>query len=109
MSRYTFITYAHDGLSHERRALQFANRLRAGGVDAQIDQYESHPPEGWPKWMESQFVKADAILIVPSRKHLERYQQADGVGSGARFEAAILSSILSKNGVSFEKVGVTSL
>jgi hypothetical protein len=104
--RHTFITYAHDGLAHEGRVLELANRLRSEGVDAQIDQYEPHPSEGWPKWMESQLAKADAILVVPSEKYLERYKQEAGAGSGARFEGAILTSMLSKNGVSFEKIAV---
>jgi len=109
VSRYTFITYAHDSLAHERRVLELANRLRAEGVDAQVDQYEPHPPEGWPKWMEGQFLKAEAILVIPSEKYLERYTQKDSKGSGARFEGAILTSMLSKNGVSFEKIAVVLL
>jgi hypothetical protein len=109
MSRYTFITYAHDNLAHERKVLELANKLRVNGVDAQIDQYEPHPPQGWPKWMEDQFLKADAILVIPSEKYLERYSQMAGVGSGARFESAILTSVLLKNGVSFEKVAIVLL
>jgi hypothetical protein len=109
MSRNTFITYAHDSLAHEGRVLEFANKLRSDGVDVQIDQYEPHPPEGWPKWMEGQLTKADAVLVVPSAKYLERYAQKAGVGSGARFEGAILTSMLSRNGVSFEKIAIVLL
>ena len=106
MSQYTFITYAHDSLAHERQVLAFANKLRANGVDAQLDQYEPHPPEGWPKWMEGQFLKAEVILVIPSEKYLARYTQKDGAGSGARFEGAILTSMLLKSGVSFERMAV---
>jgi hypothetical protein len=106
MPRTAFITYAHDSLTHEERVLALANNLRAAGVDVQIDQYEPHPNEGWAKWMEGKFTKSDAILIAPSEKYLERYAQETGAGTGARFEGAILTSMLLKNGVSFEKFAV---
>src|ERR1700733_242878 len=106
MAPHTFITYAHDSLAHERRVLEFANKLRADGVDTEIDQYEQHPPEGWPKWMENQFLKADVILVAPSEKYFERYTQTNGIGSGDRLEGARLTSLLSKNGVSFQKEAV---
>jgi hypothetical protein len=96
MSGRVFITYAHENLAHERRVLKFANELRAGGVDAEIDQYEPHPAEGWTKWMEHQFSTSDAILVVPSQMYLTRYRQDSGIGTGARFEAAILSNILAR-------------
>jgi hypothetical protein len=56
--------------------------------------------------MEDQFENAEKIIVVPSKTYLERYTQDSGIGSGARFEAAILRSKLVKNGVSFEKLAV---
>jgi hypothetical protein len=109
MSKRTLISYAHDSSPHANSVLAMANRLRCDGVDAHIDQYEQHPSEGWPKWMEHQFANAEAIVVVASARYLERYNQEGGVGSGARFEGAILSSILLKNGVSFEKIAVVIL
>ena len=43
-----FISYSHDDEQHEQRVLQLASRLRNDGVDAEIDQYEDAPKEGWP-------------------------------------------------------------
>jgi len=86
--------------------LELADRLRLGGVDSRIDQYEPHPAQGWPRWMEEQFGKADRIIVLPSKTYNERYEQSSGIGSGARFEAAILRSLLVKNGVSFEKIAI---
>ena len=42
-----FISYSHDSPEQQDRVLALADRLRAGGVDASIDQYEPHPSEGW--------------------------------------------------------------
>src|SRR5216684_1600876 len=58
------LSYSHDSLEHENRVLSLADRLRAAGIDANIDQYESHPPEGWPLWMDRQIREADYVLLV---------------------------------------------
>jgi hypothetical protein len=109
ISQRTFITYAQENEEFKSRILLLADRLRSDGVDVRIDQYEPHPPQGWPRWMEDQFLHADKIIVVPSKKYLDRYSQVDGEGSGARFEAAILRSLLQKNGVSFERIAVATL
>lgn len=108
-SQRTFITYAQENQAFKNKVLALADRLRSDGVDTRIDQYETHPARGWSKWMEDQFAEADKIIVVPSKTYLERYNQDSGVGSGARFEAAILRTILVKNGVSFEHIGVALL
>lgn len=59
--------------------------------------------------MEDQFLHAEKIIVVPSQKYLARYAQIDGKGSGARFEAAILRTILLKSGVSYENIAVATL
>jgi hypothetical protein len=47
-----FVSYSHDTVEHQERVLTFADRLRADGVDAEIDQYNVAPPKGWPLWCE---------------------------------------------------------
>jgi len=45
-----FINYSHDSAEHRKRVLSLAERLRADGVDAQIDQYvQGTPLEGWAR------------------------------------------------------------
>ena len=39
---------------HQDRVLGFADRLRADGIDAEVDQYNTSPSEGWPLWCERQ-------------------------------------------------------
>ena len=47
-----FISYSHDSPEHIRAVLELSNQLREEGVDCALDQYETSPPEGWPRWME---------------------------------------------------------
>jgi hypothetical protein len=49
-SSTVFISYSHDSPDHETKVLALANRLRADGIDAVLDQYEDFPPEGWELW-----------------------------------------------------------
>ncbi len=41
-----FISNSHDSPEHIDRVLALANRLRADGVDAEVDQYEINPAGG---------------------------------------------------------------
>jgi hypothetical protein len=41
-----FISYSQDSPEHKDRVLDLADRLRAHGIDARLDQYEVSPPEG---------------------------------------------------------------
>jgi hypothetical protein len=59
-----FISYSHDSPEHQDQVLELADRLRADGVDAIIDQYVQSPPEGWPAWCEAEIDKADFVLIL---------------------------------------------
>lgn len=104
-----FITYAQGEARTNEMVRNLSDKLRTDGVDARIDQYEPHPAQGWPRWMEQQFVEADRIIVVPSSTYLDRYNQSSGMGSGARFEAAILRTLLLKNGVCYEKMAVAIL
>jgi SEFIR domain len=98
-----FISYSHDSGAHSDRVLTLANRLRADGVDCNIDQYEAFPPEGWPKWMENQINAADFVLVICTQIYYERFQGVEnlGYGLGVTWEGAIINDefyrILSKN------------
>ncbi|WP_159087020.1 SEFIR domain-containing protein [Loktanella sp. Alg231-35] len=87
-----FISYSHDTEIHKGRALDFANRLREDGVDANIDQYEESPEHGWPLWMERQIRDADFVVVIGSELYHDRLlgDEIDGVGLGAKWEGGIL-------------------
>src|SRR5450631_4157724 len=101
MARTAFISYAHDTEAHKARVRTFADQLRHDGVDAMIDQYEPHPPEGWPKWMEKQMAR-NYLLIVLSPRFVDGFEQAETSLGGARYESAILSARLMREGVNYE-------
>jgi len=55
-------------------------------VDCQIDQYETAPPQGWPRWMEEMIWEADFVLVVCTKSYADRVtvKPPVGVGRGAR-------------------------
>jgi TIR domain len=77
-----FTSYSHDSPEHEERVLALSNRLRNDGVDANLDQYESAPPEGWPLWMEHQIRDADFVLVVCSAIYLRRVEGKEEPNKG---------------------------
>ena len=59
-----FISYSHDSKEIQDKVLEFSNKLRKEGIDANIDQYIDSPPEGWPKWMERNIEESDYVLVL---------------------------------------------
>jgi SEFIR domain len=87
-----FISYSHDTVEHQKRVLGLANRLRADGVDAEVDQYNAAPPEGWPLWCERQIAAADVVLMVCTATYYCRVSGDKGLG--AVWEARIIRQLL---------------
>jgi hypothetical protein len=86
------ISYTHDSPAHAERVLALADRLRADRLDAEVDQYEPHPPEGWRNWMHRQIARADFVLLVctPTRRRRFEGREEPGVGLGAQRETALI-------------------
>jgi SEFIR domain-containing protein len=91
-----FISYSHDTVAHQKRVLDLADRLRADGIDAEIDQYNDSPPEGWPRWCERQIEAADFVLMVCTETYHRRVrgEEERGKGLGVVWEAAIIRQLL---------------
>jgi formylglycine-generating enzyme required for sulfatase activity len=71
-----------------------AERLRADGVDAQIDQYvQGTPLEGWARWMRNQLASADFILLVCTETYYQRFcgQGGPGQGRGVDWEGMLVT------------------
>jgi hypothetical protein len=100
-----FISYSHDSAEHEDRVLALCDRLRADGVDASIDRYESSPPQGWPLWMESQISEADFVLAVCTKTYMRRvmHKEEPNVGHGVMWESAIIRNHLYSDGMESTK------
>jgi hypothetical protein len=76
--------------------LSFADRLRADGIDAEIDQYNAAPPEGWPLWCEQQIEAADFVLMICTETYYRRVSgdEERGKGLGVVWEARIIRQLL---------------
>ena len=94
----TFISYSHDNPAHSARVLDLAQRLLDHGVDVVLDQFETRPPSGWPRWCEEQLRPecADFVLVVCTPTYLDRVEgkvPADE-GRGVYWEGSVLYSYL---------------
>lgn len=67
-----FISYSQDSGAHRAKVRALADRLVGDGVDCVLDQYEPHPKEPWPRWMERQVEDADFVLVVCTETHFRR-------------------------------------
>jgi tetratricopeptide (TPR) repeat protein len=89
-----FISYSHDSPEHADRVLALADRLRAEGIDCHLDQYETSPPEGWPRWMMNQVEAADFVLVICTETYNLRFRGKAEAGLGVKWEGAIITQEL---------------
>src|SRR5271165_7057034 len=91
-----FISYSHDSREHEDRVLTLAERLRADGIDAAIDQFDTAPPDQWPMWMDREIRKADFVALVCTETYLRRVEgrETPGKGRGVLWEAKLIYNSL---------------
>jgi hypothetical protein len=91
-----FISYSHHHESQPERVRQLAERLRGDGFEVLFDQTDSAADAGWPRWMEQQLERADAVILVCTRSWRHRF---DGMldeegGRGVLFEGKLIRSLL---------------
>lgn len=91
-----FISYSHDSLEHMEKVRQLSDRLRADGIDCDIDQYEETPSEGWPRWMARKINDSKFVLVVCTEAYKKRVdgKQEKGTGLGATWEGGIIVNTL---------------
>jgi phospholipase C len=87
-----FISYSHDSAAHEDLVLRLANRLRDDGIEALIDQFDTAPRDGWPKWMDLEIQKADFVLVICTDVYLRRVENREtpGKGRGVLWESLLI-------------------
>jgi hypothetical protein len=86
-----FLSYSHDSPEHMDRVLELCDRLRAGGVDAWLDQYETAPEEGWPRWCARRVAEADFVLVVCTEVYERRFRGAEAPGTGLGVSWEVMS------------------
>lgn len=84
-----FISYSHGTEDYQNQVLEFSNRLRSEGIDAEIDQYEEAPSEGWPRWMEKQIKWADYVIVLASKSYYDRFYD-ESAAKGLHWEVNII-------------------
>ncbi len=95
-----FISYSHDSTAHRGKVLAFADRLRAEGIEAEIDQYEQFPPEGWNAHCAREIRRVDRVLIVCTEIYRRRWdgEEEPGRGNGVRSEANLIRNYFFEDG-----------
>lgn len=105
-----FISYAHEDCVNDT-VLEFTNKLRTlYGIDAEIDQYEEAPAEGWPKWMLKQVESAKYVLVLATKLYHQRsqdYNNAENGGAGVKWETTlILQNLYELNGANTKYIPI---
>jgi hypothetical protein len=87
-----FVSYSHDSVEHGNSVWAFAEKLRSEGIDCILDQYETSPPEGWPRWMDKQIRDAKFVLMVCTETYYKRVmgEEKPGSGLGIRWEGNLI-------------------
>jgi tetratricopeptide (TPR) repeat protein len=90
-----FISYSQESIKHSDRVLALADRLREEGIDCNLDRYEESPPQGWPKWMESEIERSEFVLVVCTHGYKEKWRgESDpGTGKGVWHESVLIPQI----------------
>lgn len=92
-----FISYSHENALFEQTVLNFANKLRSEGIDANIDLYEDAPAEGWPRWMDNQIRIADYVLVICTKSYFEKCLPGNTNGKGVSWEVNIVYQYIYDN------------
>ena len=94
-----FISYSHDSDTHREWVLDLSNRLREGGIDCEIDQYDPAPDQGWPVWMLRKMQDANYVLLVCTETYRKRFEQREEVGKGlgVTWEGMLVQNQLYRN------------
>ena len=84
-----FVSYSWDDEEHRGWVHGFATRLRADGVDAELDQWDVHLGDPLPEFMERAVRENDFVLVICTPKYKER---SDGRVGGVGYEGDIMTA-----------------
>ncbi|HWZ44689.1 MAG TPA: SEFIR domain-containing protein [Candidatus Saccharimonadales bacterium] len=87
-----FLSYSWDSEEHIKSVLDLSDRLRSDGVDCVLDQYESSPAEGWPRWMDRKIRDSHFVLMVCTETYYRRVMgdESPDAGLGVRWEGNLI-------------------
>ena len=84
-----FLSYAWESDAHKAWARDFATRLREDGVEVTLDQWELHPGDALPEFMERAVRANDYVLIVCTPYYAQRSNERRG---GVGYEGDIMTA-----------------
>ena len=78
------------------RSIAIASSSSRRGFDAQLDQFENSPPQGWPLWCARQIIDSNYVLMICTAVYRDRFLGLEdfGKGRGVKWEAKIIQNIL---------------
>ena len=87
-----FISYSHDSTEHMDCVLALSNRLRDEGIDCILDQYETSPSQGWPRWMDKHIHDVEFVLMICTEAYYKRImgEEEPGKGLGVKWEGNLI-------------------
>jgi TIR domain len=91
------VSYVWETEEHKARCLQLADSLRAQGIDATIDRYDSTDQDDLVGWMTKAIDSSDYVLCVCTKGYHMRFMdepEPPGVGKGARWEGKLIKNLL---------------
>lgn len=84
-----FVSYSWDDEEHRSWVHDFAARLRADGVDAELDQWEVYLGDPLPEFMERAVRENDFVLVICTPGYKER---SDSGAGGVGYEGDIMTA-----------------
>ena len=84
-----FLSYAWESEAHRQWVRDFSTQLRNDGVNATLDQWEVHPGDQLPVFMETAVRENDYVIIICTPSYAERSNQRRG---GVGYEGDIMTS-----------------
>lgn len=86
-----FLSYSWDGDQHQNWVRALAERLRADGVEADLDQWAAVPGDQLPQFMEQAIAQHEFVLIVCTPRYKAKSEAREG---GVGYEGDIITGEL---------------
>lgn len=88
-----FISYSHDAPAHKKWVGALGHKLMENGVDVILDQWELHPGDDVPAYMEKNLKECDYVLLICSKNYVTKANSGEG---GVGYEKMIVTAEMVK-------------
>ena len=89
-----FISYSHDSDEHKRWVQQLASDLRAGSVDATLDQWDLAPGQDVAAFMNEGITESDRVLLICTAEYVAKLSAGSG---GVGYERLVVTAEVVQN------------